>query len=212
MLKISYQISPKNSYKITEQTVFKNTNSSHFRGSSFNIKIIKRFEFSSVHQSNSVIVFNSLDKTYRFYIKGAPEKIKEFCNEKSLPKNFLEVLKIHTQNGYRVLACATKPLLEEEILTIFHQGYRNTADPQVKDWKFLRTKFENNLLFLGFIIVSNKLKSDTSAVISSLKKSNCQILMATGDNPYTSVSVAKQCNLLENDNIALVDIENGHLD
>lgn len=181
------------------------------KGHDYRIKVIKRFEFSSVHQSNSVIVKNELDNTYRFYIKGAPEKIKEFCNSKFIPKNFNETLKKHTENGFRVLACATKPLKESEILKEF-KIFNSNPDTQNKEInKILRAKFENNLIFLGFIIVSNKLKTDTAVVISNLKKSNCKLYMATGDNPFTSISVARQCELIENEDVAFIDFEKNNL-
>jgi len=156
-------------------------------------------------------VNNCLDNTYRFYIKGAPEKIKEFCNPKYIPKNFNEILKKHTENGFRVLACATKPLKEADILREFKIMNEDFDAKSKEITRILRSKFENNLIFLGFIIVSNKLKSDTTGVISNLKKSNCKIFMATGDNPFTSISVARQCGLIENEEIAFIDFENQKL-
>ncbi len=77
--------------------------------------------------------------------------------------------------------------------------------------KILRSRFENNLIFLGFIIVSNKLKPDTSNVITILKKSNCKIFMATGDNPFTSISVARQCFLINNIETGFIELENNYL-
>jgi len=72
-----------------------------------------------------------------------------------------------------------------------------------------RKKFENNLVFLGFIIFTNKLKKDTKNVIANLKNSNCKLVMATGDNPFTSISVARECELIENskNSTYLIDLE-----
>jgi len=58
----------------------------------------------------SVIVKNFIDSSFRSYVKGSPEKIRELCKPESLPSNFDEVLQIYTECGYRVLAMATKPL------------------------------------------------------------------------------------------------------
>lgn len=52
----------------------------------------------------SVIVKNYLDGSFRTYVKGSPEKIKELCIESSLPKNYEEILNVYTESGYRVLA------------------------------------------------------------------------------------------------------------
>ena len=51
-----------------------------------------------------------MDNTFRSYVKGSPERIRELCTAESLPQNFDEILQIYTECGYRVLAMATKPL------------------------------------------------------------------------------------------------------
>lgn len=147
----------------------------------YNLTVIKRFDFSSKFQSNSVIVKNNLDESYRYFIKGAPEKIIQICNPITLPFRFSEELLQHTQNGYRVLACATKPLPE-------NNEYNDYED---------RSYFETDLIFLGFVVFKNKLKRDTKQVIGKLKGSNINLIMATGDNPFTSISVAQECGLVE---------------
>ena len=76
----------------------------------YQLALIRRFDFSSKLQRMSVIVKNFLDSTFRSYVKGSPEKIRELCRPESLPSNFDEVLNIYTECGYRVLAMATKPL------------------------------------------------------------------------------------------------------
>ena len=126
---------PKNFHKITEDSIF-NSNRNSILGRQYKLTIIKRFEFSSKFQSNSVIIYNHLDRSYRYFIKGAPEKIMQICNPNSLPDNFSKELSNQTQNGYRVLACATKPLEDKS-------GYEFSDDREI---------YENNLNFLGFII------------------------------------------------------------
>src|SRR2546430_1809182 len=134
---------PKNSFKITEDITFKKS-INLTQGQRYKLTIIKRFEFSSKFQSNSVIIRNELDQSYRFFIKGAPEKIIQTCNQNTLPEKYQEELLNQTQNGFRVLACATKALDSNE-------NYENEDN---------REKLENNLTFLGFIIFKNKLKRD----------------------------------------------------
>lgn len=58
----------------------------------------------------SVIVKNFLDQSFKTFVKGSPERIKELCRPETLPKNFEEILQIYTECGYRVLALATKKL------------------------------------------------------------------------------------------------------
>jgi cation-transporting ATPase 13A2 len=58
----------------------------------------------------SVIVKDFLSGKYKAFVKGSPEKIRELCTRDSLPSNFDEILQIYTENGFRVLAVASKIL------------------------------------------------------------------------------------------------------
>lgn len=194
---INYQLHPQTNFMITEDLVFKKSNSDK-KSNQYLLKIIKRFEFSSNYQSNSVIVKNELDGSFRFFIKGAPEKIKSICIKESLPDDFDKVLENHSKKGLRVLACATKILDEEEILF-------NLND--MENEKNFRQNFECQLKFLGFVILANKLKPVTTSIIKVLNDSNSKIIMATGDNPYTSISVANECKMISNESkICLIDV------
>jgi cation-transporting ATPase 13A2 len=58
----------------------------------------------------SVIIKSFMDSSFKTFVKGSPERIRELCSEESLPSNFDEILEIYTECGYRVLALASKPL------------------------------------------------------------------------------------------------------
>ena len=61
------------------------------------IGIIRRFEFSSKLQRMSVVVRNLQEPGFRIHIKGAPEKIREFCRPESIPDNFHYILEKYTE-------------------------------------------------------------------------------------------------------------------
>jgi len=63
----------------------------------------------------------------------------------------------------------------------------------------LREKLENNLEFLGLIIMENRLKPETCRVISGLKAANIRTIMCTGDNILTALSVARDCDMINED-------------
>ena len=128
----------------------------------------------------SVIVKNNFDNTYRYFIKGAPERICYICDKESIPADVNEILEEHTKLGYRVLACATKVLPDKE-------DYEIEVD---------RFKFEHKLHFLGFVLFKNRLKVDTKSVISKMNKTNIKLVMATGDNPFTSINIARECDII----------------
>jgi P-type E1-E2 ATPase len=61
---------------------------------------------------------------------------------------------------------------------------------------------------LGFIILKNKLKEDTIYFISQIKACNLQLKMSTGDSIFTSISVARECCLInQNETLKMIDLE-----
>jgi cation-transporting P-type ATPase 13A2 len=87
------------------------------------------------------------------------------------------------------------------------------ANPQSPIPNPHRTKFENNLTFLGFIIFKNKLKKDSKDVITTLKECNSKLILATGDNPFTSISVARECEMMDfHKKVFMIDLEKDMLD
>lgn len=83
--------------------------------------------------------------------------------------------------GYRVLALASK---------VFKMDYMQSQRVE-------RNVIESNMIFLGLLIVQNKLKEKTSSSIETLHNANLKMVMATGDNILTAISVAKECQLID---------------
>ena len=67
------------------------------------IGIIKQFQFSSDHQSMSVIVRDLSSFKFKIFCKGSPEKIKMISTPESIPNNFHAILDKYTESGYRVI-------------------------------------------------------------------------------------------------------------
>ena len=149
----------------------------------YELGIVRCFDFSSKLQRMSVIAKNILEKNFKVFVKGAPEKIKQLCKSESLPGNFDDVLNSFTLKGNRVLALACKMVKMDYI----------------QSQKIQRDKIEKNLIFLGFLIVKNKLKENTIPTIQALSKAKLRMVMATGDNILTAISVSKECKLIHPD-------------
>uniref|UniRef100_A0A2K5BVS0 Polyamine-transporting ATPase 13A3 n=1 Tax=Aotus nancymaae TaxID=37293 RepID=A0A2K5BVS0_AOTNA len=84
--------------------------------------------------------------------------------------------------GFRVIALAHRKL--ESKLT-WHKVQNISRDA-----------IENNMDFMGLIIMQNKLKQETPAVLEDLHKANIRTVMVTGDNMLTAVSVARDCGMI----------------
>lgn len=119
----------------------------------YELGIMKRFEFDSKLQRMSVVVKNMLDGDVRAYVKGSPEKIAELCRKSSLPADYEQQLAKSTQKGLRVIAIAVKL-------------FENIDSMEIQSLK--RDHVENDLHFLGFLVMENKLKEQTCETIDTL--------------------------------------------
>lgn len=99
-----------------------------------------------------------------------------------VPENFHEFLKNYTSSGYRVIALAGKKL---ESSISWSQGS-----------KIPRDSIESNLEFYGFLIMQNRIKPETPAIISELKEACLRTVMVTGDNLLTALNVARKCGMV----------------
>ena len=151
---------------------------------SYQIEVYKRFDFNSNLQRMSVIGKDINENYYNIYCKGSPEKIKKLCLTETIPHNFEEILDYYAAKGYRLLAMASQFIEINDINKIE---------------LIQREKVENKMIFLGFLIVTNKLKPDTKSTIINLDKADLSMMMATGDNILTAISVSKECGIVKND-------------
>ncbi|XP_013193380.1 polyamine-transporting ATPase 13A3 isoform X2 [Amyelois transitella] len=155
--------------------------------------IVQQHQFVSSLQRSSVVVRMLGEDVLRVYCKGAPEMLRTLCVPHTVPDNLNEVLSSYAEKGYRVIALATR-MME----TTFKQLQRMT-----------REEVEKDLEFLGLVIMENRLKAATTDIIRELKEANIHVVMITGDNIHTAVSVAKECGILaRGERVVTLHVEN----
>ena len=147
----------------------------------YEIGIVKRFDFSSKLQRMTTITKNINEDYFKAFCKGSPEKLRDLCKPETVPFNFDSVLNTYTTKGYRVLAMAAKGLVMD-----FQQSQ-----------SISREDVEKNMIFLGFLIVKNKLKEKTKESLIKYDEADLRMVMATGDNILTAICVSKECNLIK---------------
>lgn len=158
--------------------------------SGHDIGIVREFSFTSSLQRMAVITRKISDKHFNVYCKGSPEMIATLCRPESIPTDFNEKLNFYAQQGYRIIALAYKPL------------DRKMTYPKIQ--RVSREKIESELEFLGFVILENRLKPDSEKVIKILNDANIRTIMVTGDNILTAVSVAKDCDMIAEDQSIII--------
>ncbi|XP_077463152.1 polyamine-transporting ATPase 13A3 isoform X2 [Stigmatopora argus] len=150
--------------------------------SQYEIGIVRQFPFSSALQRMSVVARLLGEKRMDAYMKGAPEVVARYCKVETVPDNFADVLEGYTKQGFRVIALAHRRL--ESKLT-WHKVQNVSRD-----------NIEINMELLGLIIMQNKLKKETPAVLQDLHEANIRTVMVTGDNMLTAISVARDCGMI----------------
>uniref|UniRef100_A0A131XZR5 Endoplasmic reticulum transmembrane helix translocase n=2 Tax=Ixodes ricinus TaxID=34613 RepID=A0A131XZR5_IXORI len=143
------------------------------------IKIFSRFHFSSALKRMSVVAGfapqGAMETTYFAAVKGAPETLKHMFSH--IPEDYDDVYLRMSRRGARVLAMGRSVLGQ-----LSHQ--------QVRD--LTRESVEQNLDFMGFLVISCPLKSDSLSVIREIQSSSHHVCMITGDAPLTACHVARE--------------------
>ena len=145
------------------------------------IKIIKRKNFDS--ETKYSYIYGS-DGNY--YIKGASEKIIPKCQQ---------YLKTNGETGI----IYNQNMLLNEINKYTKKGYRVITCAYGKSL--------DELIFIGYIILSDVIRKETKSSIEMIKKAGIKPIMITGDAKETALSIAREIGLLNDKSIVLTHDE-----
>ncbi|XP_040284285.1 probable cation-transporting ATPase 13A4 isoform X2 [Bufo bufo] len=145
------------------------------------VAILHQFPFSSSLQRMSVIVEVIGGNEFLVFMKGAPEMVEQFCAPETVPLNFSKELEHYTLQGFRMIALAYKKLATNNVQIIE---------------SLEREHVESDLIFLGFLIMENKLKPETKPVLEELIEAKIRTVMITGDNLLTACTVGKASGMI----------------
>ncbi len=111
------------------------------------------------------------------FVRGAPEKILRHCTMSDKEKNKTEkIFGEYAKEGLRVVAC----------------GYKKETHTNQD-----RIHLENNLTFLGLIGIYDPPRPEAKEALRKAKQAGIRVVMVTGDNPLTALSIAKDVGLIE---------------
>ncbi|KAI8917834.1 hypothetical protein DFJ77DRAFT_488689 [Powellomyces hirtus] len=138
---------------------------------------------------------------YRLYTKGASEIVLSLCThivdaagEKTSAISASDISRIQrtikrwASQGLRTLALAYRDT--DQSLTTF-EGQNKKDDP------------EHDLVFVGLVGIKDPLRKEVPGAVSICQKAGLTIRMVTGDNILTACKIARECNIMFGDGIAL---------
>lgn len=142
------------------------------------------FPFSSDTKNMTTIVGKE-EEAYA-YTKGSPEKIISMCkiNEED-KKEVEEEIEKYQKKAYRVIAFAHKNL------------------GPINNYEWIRESVESEMIFDGFVAISDPLREDVFASINKCLSSGIDVKILTGDNLITAKAISKELDLLDNNHIAV---------
>ncbi len=133
----------------------------------------------------------------RIYIKGAPEKllpyVKKYISESGdrlqfSPSVIKKICKQATEQGKRVILIAM-----------------SESDIPLSD---IAKKTLPELIFIGLVILEDLLRDTASESVRTLRDAGVAVVMITGDNKDTAISIARGCGILTKDrDLALTSAE-----
>ncbi|KAJ7324593.1 hypothetical protein JRQ81_017613 [Phrynocephalus forsythii] len=186
---------------------------------SYEIGVVRQFPFSSALQRMCVVARALGQKRMDAYVKGAPEVVAGLCRPETVPADFERVLEDYTRQGFRVIALAHRKM-ESKLTWHKVQHVGRLSDCEGAAWPLGSLICFSRLSegsrdadrpgtgksFLGcpggqhglpgLIVMQNKLKEETPAVLRDLHAANIRTVMVTGDNMLTAVSVARDCGMI----------------
>ncbi|PSN35079.1 putative cation-transporting ATPase 13A3 [Blattella germanica] len=145
------------------------------------VGLVHQFQFSSTLQRMSIVTRTLGSQDFVLYCKGSPEMIVSLSKPETVPVNWATTLQQYTEKGYRVIAMGMRTLVDTSY---------------TKLQRMRREDAEYDLEFLGLIILENRLKPQTTEMIHVLKEAKFNVVMITGDNILTALSVAKECGII----------------
>lgn len=156
-------------------------------------KVLFNVPFSS--EKKHMITAIKTPSGARVYVKGAPEKVLDFCAITQEQKALLFAsIKTHQQNARRVLCFAHLDCKAEEISEL--------------KTKILRGEF-NRFSYDGYVSLADPVRPEVKDAVTDCKKAGIEVKMLTGDNLTTALSVARELGIAksESDAVLATDLE-----
>lgn len=150
----------------------------------YEIGIVKTFEFSG---KKCCIVKNISDKNYKLFIKGSPETVKDLCDNNSIPENYDAILNNNITEGNQVISLAFCSI-------------KNKSFKFIDNINNLK-QFQDNMKFLGFIIIKNKIKENAGYPIKKLNKKKYKVTLSTYKDTLTAINISKNINIIKQEDI-----------
>ena len=147
--------------------------------------MLRQFDFDNKSKIQSVIVRDESTQRLFLFTKGSGEAVHYLCTPSSVPPDFVEECSKAARAGVYQISIAWREL-NEPIESILKRSRNEIEGKQ-------------ELVFLGFVNFSNRMKSETPAMIRELREGDIRTVMISGDHVLTAIHVARISGMLHKD-------------
>lgn len=148
--------------------------------------VLHAFPFSS--ELKHMTTISKVDGKIISYVKGSPECIFAMCDiPEEVKQDAVKHMTQAQQKAMRIIAFAHKELASM-------QDYAEEA---------AHDHMESNMVFDGFVAISDPLRADVYASVLSCRKAGVDLKILTGDNIITATAIANELHILDNNHIAV---------
>jgi len=140
------------------------------------VDVVRALEFDHDRMTSGALVRTGGKAV--LMVKGSYERVGTLC---PVPQEYKAVTTQAASENYYILGVAYREVTEAEVEKLAHAP---------------RADVEKDLKFLGLLLFRNQLKPDSASAIAALRAGNIRTVMCTGDNVYTGVAIARECNLI----------------
>ncbi|KAJ8320392.1 hypothetical protein KUTeg_001979, partial [Tegillarca granosa] len=131
---------------------------------------------NSFESSARNVSFNEIGIVRQFTFSSSLQRMSVICRKLS-GQNF----ELYTKGSPEMIASLSQ---SDTVPDNFHEV-------------LTQEQVEKDLIFLGLVVMENKLKPQTLPVIHQLLNANIRTVMITGDNMLTAISVARECGMVK---------------
>ena len=141
------------------------------------------------------------DNTYRLFTKGGAENIKHYCK-----------YYINSKTGEKMeLTADILKNLEEKIEKSNNNMLRTIyicyKDIKEKDFNNINEEIDtNDLVLLALFGIRDSIRKGVKEAVLKCKEASINVIMVTGDNIQTAHSIAKECNIIDQNSSSLTNI------
>lgn len=140
--------------------------------------------------------FHKADSKYFVYTKGSIDEILKKCNKILINNHVQSINDMHIKN-----IRSANNSMTNDALRVLGVAYKDSAIPVGNH------RYEENLIFVGMVGMVDPPRAEAKEAVKKCKMAGIKTIMITGDHKNTAIAIAKELDILSNENESITGSE-----